>query len=114
MFHYFNNKVIPNLLKLMNSPILTRQKDLSSLLEDEERDVAKNTPDNRKNHLIVKDTNGSITKEDLLRRHGIRCVFSSMINSWVHRLGLRYETRKKATMQTIAKRTQKYITGRNL
>ena len=33
MFHYFHDKVIPNLLKLMNSPSLTNHKDISSLLE---------------------------------------------------------------------------------
>ena len=33
MFHYFRDKFIPNLLKLMNSPSLTKNKDIASLLE---------------------------------------------------------------------------------
>ena len=34
MFHYFHDKVIHNLLKLMNSPSLTKHKDLASLIEN--------------------------------------------------------------------------------
>ena len=34
MFFYFHNKVIYNLLKLMNSPSLTKHKDLASLVEE--------------------------------------------------------------------------------
>ena len=97
MFHCFRDKVVPNLLKLMNSPSLTNHKYIASFLEDEERDEAKNTPAIREKQLIIKETDGLITKESLFLRHGIRCVCSSTINSWVHRLGFRYETRKKNT-----------------
>ena len=34
MFHYFHDKVIHNLLKLMNSPSFTKHKDLASLIEN--------------------------------------------------------------------------------
>ena len=95
MFHCFCDKVITNLLKLMNSPITTNKNNTVSLLEDKERVEAKNTPATWKNQLIIKETDGSITKESLFLRHGIRCVCSSTINSWVHRLGFRYATRKK-------------------
>ena len=44
MFHYFHDKVIPNLLTLMNSPSITKYKGLASLLEDEEISEAKNIP----------------------------------------------------------------------
>ena len=53
MFHYFHDNVIPNLLKLMNSPSLAKNKDIASLLTDEERDDAKNTHATRKNKLII-------------------------------------------------------------
>ena len=66
--------VIPNLLKLVNSPSLANPKDIDSLLEDEEMAEAKNAPDTRKKHLIIRETGGSITKKDLFRRHGLRCV----------------------------------------
>ena len=46
----------------MNSPSITKYKGLASLLEDEERAEAKNTPATRKKQLIIKDTDGSITK----------------------------------------------------
>ena len=35
MSHYFHDKVIPNLLKLVNSPSLTKHKDIASLIKDE-------------------------------------------------------------------------------
>ena len=35
IFHYFRDKVIPNLLKLMNSTSLTKHNDIASLLEYE-------------------------------------------------------------------------------
>ena len=97
IFHYFPDKVKPNLMKLMNSPSLTKNKDLASLLEYEERAEAKNSPATRKNYIITKETVGSITKEDLFRRHGLLCVFTSTMNIWVHRLSFWYETRKKTT-----------------
>ena len=77
MLHYFLNKVITNLLKLMNSPSLTKHKDLASLLENQERDEAKNTPATGKNKLITKETDGSTTKEKLFLRHGLRCIFQA-------------------------------------
>ena len=48
MFHYLHDNIISNLLKLMNSHIFTRNKDLALLLEDEERAKAKNTHPARK------------------------------------------------------------------
>ena len=54
MFHYFHDKVIPNLLKLVKLPSLTKNNIFYSLLEDEERDEAKNTPDTTKNSLLSK------------------------------------------------------------
>ena len=62
MLHYFHNKVIINLLKLMNSPSLTKHKDIASLLEDEEKSESKNTHATRKKQLVIKDTGGSIKK----------------------------------------------------
>ena len=59
----------------MNSPSIVKHKDLASLLEYEEGAETKNTPATKKNHLIIKDTDSSITKEDLFLRHGLRCVF---------------------------------------
>ena len=97
MFRYFHNKVIPNLLKLTNSPSLTKHKDLASLLKDGERAEAKNTPATRKKQLVIKDTGGSLKKGDLFWSRGIRCICSSTMNGWFHRLGLRYETRRKKT-----------------
>ena len=35
MFHYFHDKFISNVLKLLNSPSITNHKDLDLLLEDE-------------------------------------------------------------------------------
>ena len=35
MFHYFHDRIIPNLMKLVNSPSLSKYKDLPSLIEDE-------------------------------------------------------------------------------
>ena len=93
MFQYFRDKVIPNLLKLMNSHITTNKKNLDSLLEDKERAEAKNTLATWKNQLIIKETDGSITKECVFLRNSIRCVCSSTMNSWVHWLGFWYETR---------------------
>ena len=58
MFHYLHDKFIPNLLIFMNSPSINKHKDLSSLLEDGEMDVSKNTPVTSKNHIIVKETDG--------------------------------------------------------
>ena len=58
MFRYFHNKVIPNLLKLTNSPSLTKHKDLASLLKYGERAEAKNTPATRKKQIIIKKTGG--------------------------------------------------------
>ena len=95
MFHYFCDKIITNLLKLMKSPSLTKYKDFASLIEDKERSEAENTPATRKMQLIIKETNCSITKEDLSLRHGIRYVCSITMNTWVHHIGFRYETRKK-------------------
>ena len=94
MFQYFRDKVIPNLLKLMNSPITTNKKNNDSLLEDKERAEAKHTPDTRKNQLIIKDTDGSITKEYVFLRHSLRFVFSITMNSWFHWNGSWYETRR--------------------
>ena len=74
MFCYFHDKVIPYLLKLMNSPSLTNHKDLSSLIEYEERDETKNTPATRDNQIIIQETYGSITKEDIFLSHILRCV----------------------------------------
>ena len=65
MFCYFHDKFIPKLLKLVNSPNLAKHKDIASLIEGGERSEAKNTPDTRKNQLIINDTDDSITKEDL-------------------------------------------------
>ena len=48
MLQYFHDKVTPNLLKLMNSPRITKHKDLASLIENEERVEAKNTSANGK------------------------------------------------------------------
>ena len=62
ILHYFHDNVFTNLMKLMNSPSLTKHKDLASMFEDDE---AKNTTVTRKNHPIIKDTDGSITKEAL-------------------------------------------------
>ena len=42
----------------MKSTILTKHKDIASLIEDGERAEAKNTPATRKNQLIIKDTDG--------------------------------------------------------
>ena len=42
IFHYFRDKVVPSLLKLIKSPSITKHKDIASLLEDEERDETKN------------------------------------------------------------------------
>ena len=56
--HYFHDNVFPNLMKLMNSPSLTKHKDLASMLEDEERAEAKNTPATGKNNIIIKDNDG--------------------------------------------------------
>ena len=44
MFHYFRDKVITNILKLINLPSLTKHKYLASLLEDDEISEAKNIP----------------------------------------------------------------------
>ena len=44
MFHYFRDKVITNILKLVNLPSLTKHKYLDSLLGDEEISEAKNIP----------------------------------------------------------------------
>ena len=65
IFHYFHDKVIPNLLKLMNSPSLNNHKDLDSILEDEERAEAKKRPTTRKMFLMIENTDGSTTKENL-------------------------------------------------
>ena len=108
MSHYFHDKVIPNLMKLMNSPIITKNKYLASLLEYEERAEDKNTPATRKNQFIVKYNDGSIKKEALFRRCGLRCVYSSTTNSWVHRIGFRYETRKKNYVDNHKKFTTIY------
>ena len=81
--------VITNLLKLMNSPSITKHKDTASLLEDKESAEAKNTPATSKNYLTIKETSGSKTKEDLFLRHGLRCVCLSTMNSWVYWLGFR-------------------------
>ena len=97
MFHCFRNNIIPNLLKLMNSPSLTKNKDIASLLEDEEMSEAKNTLATREKQVIIKETDGSITKECLSLRHGLCYFCSSTINSWVHRLGFQYETIKQIT-----------------
>ena len=53
MFHYFHDNVIPNNLKLVNSPILTKHKDPALLLGYEERAEAKYTPATSKNQLII-------------------------------------------------------------
>ena len=79
----------------MNSPSLTNHNNISSLLEGEERAESKNTLVTSKNYLIIKATYGSITKECLFLSHGLRCVCSSTMNSWVHRLGFQYKTIKK-------------------
>ena len=63
MSHYFHDKVIPNLMKLMNLPSITKHKYLASMLEDEGRAEAKNTPATRKNQLIIKETDCKISKE---------------------------------------------------
>ena len=89
MFHYFHDKVITKLLKLMNSPSLTKNNDTDSLIEYEERYEAKNTLSTRKNELIIKENDGLITKEYLFLRHGLRYVCSITMDSWVHRLGFR-------------------------
>ena len=54
MFHYFYDKVIPNLMKLINSPSLTKHNDLASLLDYEEISEAKITPATRKISLSSK------------------------------------------------------------
>ena len=97
MFHYFHDKVIPNLLKLVNSYGLTNNNSFASLIEDEEISEVENTPSTRKNQLFIKETGGSITKEYLLIRHGLRCVCSSTMKIWVRWIGFRCETRKKTT-----------------
>ena len=58
MFHYFYDKVLLNLLKLINWPSLIKHKDIASLLEDAERVESKNTPDTGKKKLIIKGTDG--------------------------------------------------------
>ena len=57
-FHCVHDKVIPNFMKLMNPPSITKYKHLDSLLEDEEKSEVKNTSAIRKNQPIIKDTDG--------------------------------------------------------
>ena len=54
MFHYFRDKVITNILKLINLPSLTKHKDVASLLDYEEISEAKITPATRKISLSSK------------------------------------------------------------
>ena len=58
VFHYFYDKVIHNLLKLMNSPSLKNTRILLHYL----RMKKGLKPKTGKKQLIIKDTNGSITK----------------------------------------------------
>ena len=56
-------RVITDLLDLMNSPSLTKNKYIDLLLEYEERVEAKNTSTTRKRQLVTKETDGSIKRK---------------------------------------------------